>query len=244
MVVIALIGTVQHGHRVTPSLFNVFHLPNLFGSLVYAFMCQHSLPSLITPIRKKKGLTFLLGFDFLTVTVFYALIVYTAIIRFPVSVINDEYTNNFDTHIAPLFPSYFIRLFPVFTLSTNFPIIGVTLRNNLKSLFHREGQDIPFIIDRIVYPLAAILPPVAVAFATDNLEFLVGITGSYAGVGVQYVVPAMLVWCGRHKLFARIGHYNNHHRSVFSGKVWIVIVCVWAVASWIMVTVNNIVSRV
>ena len=29
---------------------------------------------------------------------------------------------------------YFLTLFPVFTLSTNFPIIGITLRNNLESM--------------------------------------------------------------------------------------------------------------
>ena len=35
---------------------------------------------------------------------------------------------------------YFLSLFPVFTLSTNFPIIAITLRNNLKSLFLTEGK--------------------------------------------------------------------------------------------------------
>jgi hypothetical protein len=36
-----------------------------------------------------------------------------------------------------------------------------------------------------VFPLLALLPPVGVAFATNSLEFLVGITGSYAGTGIQ-----------------------------------------------------------
>jgi len=31
----------------------------------------------------------------------------------------------------------------------------------------------------------ALVPPVGVAFATNSLEFLVGITGSYAGAGIQ-----------------------------------------------------------
>ena len=35
---------------------------------------------------------------------------------------------------------YFLSLFPVFTLSTNFPIIAITLRNNLKGLFLTEGE--------------------------------------------------------------------------------------------------------
>ncbi|XP_062507941.1 transmembrane protein 104-like isoform X2 [Corticium candelabrum] len=250
MVVVSLIDILKNGNRVKPTLFRVTHLPNLFGALVYAFMCQHSLPSMITPIKNKKGLTAMLGFDFIAVTLFYVLIVYTAITRFPPGLIDDEYTNNFhlDTHVTKayafdVFSSYFIQLFPVFTLSTNFPIIGVTLRNNLKSLFYREGRKFPFVVDRIVFPLLAVLPPVAVAFATDNLGILVGITGSYAGVGVQYVIPAMLVWCGRRQLATRGVNKINHHESVFSGNVWIVVVCFWSVASWLIVTVNNIVSR-
>jgi len=34
------------------------------------------------------------------------------------------------TNVVPI--RYFLGLFPVFALSTNFPIISVTLRNNLK----------------------------------------------------------------------------------------------------------------
>jgi hypothetical protein len=33
--------------------------------------------------------------------------------------------------------------------------------------------------------MLALVPPVGVAFATNSLEFLVGITGSYAGAGIQ-----------------------------------------------------------
>lgn len=243
MVGIALDGIINHGHRYTPPVFNITQIPNLFGALVYAFMCQHSLPSMITPISKKRGLTVLLGFDFIAAALFYALITFTAINRFDHKDIDDEYSNNFSPDVAPAVPSYYIRLFPVFTLSTSFPIIGVTLRNNLKLLFHREGREFPFVIDRIVFPLAALIPPVALAFVTENLELLVGITGSYAGVGVQYVIPAMLVWCARHKM-KNVVYYNNPHQSVFGSDKWVCIVCFWAIASWIMVTVNNIVSHV
>ena len=51
----------------------------------------------------------------------------------------------------------------------------------------------------------ALLPPMALAFATNSLEFLVGITGSYAGAGIQYVVPALLVYNGRKVSTAAIG---------------------------------------
>ena len=51
----------------------------------------------------------------------------------------------------------------------------------------------------------ALLPPMALAFVTNSLEFLVGITGSYAGAGIQYVVPALLVYNGRKVSTAAIG---------------------------------------
>jgi amino acid permease len=40
-------------------------VPNLFGVCVYSFMCHHSLPSLVTPITKKKGIHWLIASDFL-----------------------------------------------------------------------------------------------------------------------------------------------------------------------------------
>ena len=48
-----------------------------------------------------------------------------------------------------------------------------------------------------LFPLLALVPPVGVAFATNSLELLVGITGSYAGAGIQYIVPAFLVFFAR-----------------------------------------------
>ena len=36
---------------------------------------------------------------------------------------------------------------------------------------------------KVVFPLMALIPPVVLALATNSLEFLVGITGSYAGAG-------------------------------------------------------------
>ncbi|CAL4234750.1 unnamed protein product, partial [Meganyctiphanes norvegica] len=75
----------------------------------------------------------------------------------------------------------FLLLFPVFTLSTNFPIIAITLRNNLKGLFLRETRRYSFFTSRCLFPLLAIIPPTIIAIITSNVEFLVGITGAYAG---------------------------------------------------------------
>ena len=49
------------------------------------------------------------------------------------------------------------------------------------------------------------LPPTAIALATHSLEFLVGITGSYAGAGIQYIVPAALVYQARIQAGSSLG---------------------------------------
>ena len=41
------------------------------------------------------------------------------------------------------------------------------------------------------------LPRFNILLFPYSLEFLVGITGSYAGAGIQYIVPALLVYTGR-----------------------------------------------
>jgi hypothetical protein len=49
--------------------------------------------------------------------------------------------------------SNFVRLILLFAFSANFPIIAITLRNNLKTMFHREGVTYSWIVDHVVFPL-------------------------------------------------------------------------------------------
>ena len=233
-----------------PPVARIAGVPTLFGVCVYSFMCHHSLPSLLTPIKNKSKLTTLLAADYLLIAGFYILLSMTGIFTF--RNVSDLYTLNFKpdychspdsgniTNIE--FLKYFIALFPVFTLSTNFPIIGITLRNNLKSLFFKPGKNYHFCINRILIPLLAIIPPMCLALATDNVEILVGITGSYLGAGIQYVIPATLVLCARkHVSTLDMGHddYPSHvHVSPFKHSIWAVTVLLWAVICVGFVTVN------
>merc|ERR1712098_975206 len=146
--------------------------------------------------------------------------------------INDLYTLNFQPSPDDswfLFSLHiFLALFPVFTLSTNFPIIAITLSNNLKALFLTEGRMYSYWTRTVLFPLLALVPPTCVAMATHSLEFLVGITGSYAGAGIQYVVPAALVYYARVEAGTALGvGVRNHHRSPFKAEAW-----VWFVMCW------------
>ena len=242
MIVLALIriGTGKAQHN-TPAA-NFSGLPNLFGVCVYSYMCQHSIPSLITPMKNKSRVTLLFVADFAVVMVFYALLSFTAIFAFRAEDLGDLYTLNF-WNSSDNFVRYFLALFPVFTLSTNFPIISITLRDNLKNLFHREGRPYPWTVDRIVFPLATITLPIVVAFITQNLQILVGVTGSYAGAGVQYVIPACLAYFGKKHLAELTGCYDNKHKSPFGRRLWILFVIGWALVCIVFVTANHIISR-
>ncbi|XP_020616942.1 transmembrane protein 104-like [Orbicella faveolata] len=242
MIVLALvkIGKGKGKHDTPPANFS--GLPNLFGVCVYSYMCQHSLPSLITPMKNKSRITLLFSTDFAVVMVFYALLSFTAIFTFRAEDLKDLYTLNF-WDSSGKFVGYFLALFPVFTLSTNFPIISITLRDNLKNLFHREGRPYPWVVDRIAFPLATITLPIIVAFITQNLEILVGVTGSYAGAGVQYIIPACLAFYGKKHVMTMTGCYDNKHRSPFGRLLWILFVVGWAFVCIAFVTANHIITK-
>ena len=96
----------------------------------------------VTPISRKRHINAFVGADYIIVLSFYLLLAFTGIFAF--AEVNDLYTLNFqpeaDEQWYMKVIHYFLSLFPVFTLSTNFPIIAITLRNNLKTLFLTEGK--------------------------------------------------------------------------------------------------------
>uniref|UniRef100_A0A3Q2ZZ28 Transmembrane protein 104 n=1 Tax=Kryptolebias marmoratus TaxID=37003 RepID=A0A3Q2ZZ28_KRYMA len=246
MIILALIRIGKGTGEGHPPVANLSGVPNLFGVCVYSFMCQHSLPSLVTPISEKKRVGALVLADYVLILGFYVLLSLTAIFCFDSSLLYDMYTLNFTDNCNVLdIPvlRYFLGLFPVFTISTNFPIIAVTLRNNWKTLFHRDGGTYPWVVDRVVFPLITLIPPIVVAFCTHNLESLVGITGAYAGTGIQYIVPAFLVFYARRHLEPVMDRDAiNKHKSPFHHAFWVWFVIIWAVFCLMFVTANIILT--
>eukprot|EP00127_Corallochytrium_limacisporum_P006947 Clim_evm1s239 gene=Clim_evmTU1s239 len=198
-----IIGGVHVDTKTIP-LVQISKLPQFFGACIYSFMCHHSLPSLLTPLTRKDLTRWILLSDYGVALMCYLLVCYTALFRFPAASIQDIYTSNFDVYPS-IFIHWFLGLFPAFTLSTNFPIIGITLRNNIRTFFDRLGQKYDAarwvsetsIGQRIVCPTIAIAVPTTIAFATSDVGFLVGVTGSYAGLLIQYVFPVSLAYYGR-----------------------------------------------
>lgn len=227
-----------------PPAADIFGVPSLFGACIYSFMCHHSLPSLLAPISNKQQIKSLISFDYGLICTFYLLLAITGAFAF--ANLEDLYTLNFvpnsdQTSILLKLVEYFLALFPVFTLSASFPIIAITLRNNLQTLFldstriemYNFGQR------RLIFPLLAISPPIIVTYFTESLTSLVGFTGSYAGTGIQYLIPIALVYSARRTCTDLLGQgIINEYRSPFRHVGWLLFVLIWASACVILVTVN------
>lgn len=135
--------------------------------LLQSWLTICSLPSLLTPVKDKRHLNMLMGVDFITIYGVYILLCTSALFAFgenpnphcspypsAACVIQSLYTLNFSSYsiqqhwFTPCFLYYtdirpiaiFLTLFPVFTLSTNFPLISITLRNNLMVLIPIGGN--------------------------------------------------------------------------------------------------------
>ncbi|CAM4927251.1 unnamed protein product [Rotaria socialis] len=235
----------QHPDPIRPVIFHFRSLPPLFGICVYSFMCHHSIPSIISPIRSKNKLSYLFAYDYICITLFYLLLSLTAVFTF--AKFEDLYTLNFRPTTrcnqsavnVPKVLAYYIALFPVFTLSSSFPIIGITLRNNLetvlKSCLNVQRKQ------RAVLVVCVLLIPCTVSILTENINFLVGFTGSYAGVAVQYVIPALLVYNARRQAQLKLrGPINFPNQSFFQNRYWVFCVLLWAWLAIIVITIYHI----
>jgi hypothetical protein len=211
-------------------------------------MCHHSIPSIVAPIRAKNKLKSLFAYDYICITLFYLLLSLTAVFTF--NTFEDLYTLNFRPttscqHSAvavPTFLAYFIVLFPVFTLSSSFPIIGITLRNNLetilKSCVKVQRKHRFFLV------IFVLLFPCTVSIITEDISFLVGFTGSYAGVAVQYIIPALLVYNARRQAQIKLGRpINFPNQSFFQSKYWVFSVFLWGWLAVILITLYHLLPK-
>jgi amino acid permease len=57
-------------------------VPSFFGTAIYAFMCHHSLPGIIAPMKDKRKVTTILGVDFILIASLYILLGVVASICF------------------------------------------------------------------------------------------------------------------------------------------------------------------
>lgn len=227
-----------------PPKANFSAIPFLIGTCIYSFMSQHSLPSLLVPIKEKHKIAKILSLDYFLIALLYLILALTGIFAF--AELKDLYTLNFiptsDQHNLILKGvEYFLALFPVLTLTTSFPIIAITLRNNLQTLFVDKHQihSQNYFVRQMAFPLMAIIPPFLITFNTENVQSLVSFTGCYAGACIQYLIPIALVYYSRKTCANILGEgIVNEFRSRFQSNGWLVMIFSWTCISLIFVTIN------
>lgn len=217
--------------------------PELYGVCVYAFMCHHSLPSIISPIRNKNLVTRIFLVDYIFILLAYIGLGGVSLLAFgglpdspgscPPTEITDEQTpcpvqhlitQNFESFsFQPL--AYYLSLYPVFALTTNFPLICITLRNNLQTIV--PGL-LGIQLQRWQCTLLAALPPYVTAYLYRDVDSLAGITGGYAGVFIQLIIPAILAILARRWESEHPSAGVNVHRSWFASEWWPRVLLVWA----------------
>jgi len=98
----------------------------------------------------------------------------------------------------------FIVLYPVQVVSV-FPLVAITLRNNLKTLFGtapalEAGKG--FDMANLLLTILTVGPPFIVAFLTRDVQIVMKYIGGYFGFMLMLLVPSLLVLFGRRKLAA------------------------------------------
>ncbi|CAG9808059.1 unnamed protein product [Chironomus riparius] len=228
----------------SPKKFQFENVPFLVGSLIYAFMSQHSLPSLLVPIKDKDKISRIVFIDYILITSLYVVLAMTGIFAF--ANVEDLYTLNFipsDADGSKYFKilEYFLALFPVFTLTTTFPIVACTLRNNLQTLFIEKSQFNAqnFFVRRMLFPIMAVTPPFIITFNTEDVRSLVSFTGCYAGTFIQYLIPITLVYYGRKAANNILGcGIINEYRSKFQSNFWLIMLFFWTCLSLVIVSID------
>lgn len=261
MVVIAVVGVARGegvGWKQVAARFEPQALPEFFGVCVYSFMCHHSLPGLVAPIVDKRpaSLAAMLAAAYAVVVGVYLALCVSALLRFPAAHVQDVYSLNFEELRVPALPTL-LALFPVFTLSTNFPLIAITLRENLRTLASSSaapaasgaGGRVWGVTEQQAFGVLAVGPPLAVALATEDVGMLVGYTGSYAGIAIQSLLPASFVLALRRRLRLRPpprgpaaarGGGENPFGSPLRSDAWAYAILAWAALALLLITVSHL----
>ncbi|KDO23087.1 hypothetical protein SPRG_11931 [Saprolegnia parasitica CBS 223.65] len=251
MIILAFVGIGRGEGRPIADVVaheDITSLPNFFGVCIYSFMCHHSIPGIIAPISKKRSVGLVLLYAFVAVMIVYVVLSISATFRFQPADIQDVYTLNFNDYPVR-FIAYFLSLFPVFTLSTTFPIICITLRENLHTLFKGEPNSPAsnrHCSPTTLFAIAAVVPPLLVALCTEDVGMLVGITGAYAGLGIQWVIPAAFVYCLRQRLVLLQTQLKlsslpkNPYASPFGKMVWLYLTFALSAVSLVVITYTRL----
>ncbi|XP_003382868.1 PREDICTED: transmembrane protein 104-like isoform X1 [Amphimedon queenslandica] len=254
MTILVILRFIE-GHRYMPQVANVKSLPFLYGIALYSAKIQDFIPGIIMPMSSKEHIYRILLGDFVTCWLFYLFLSYASVFAFPGDEIEPLYTLNFFQPATSgsidwrLVLGTMLALLPVISLVSIYPVLTVTLRENLKSLSKiilecrlKRKVKFPVIVDRFLFPPLVFIPPLIVAYITQDIELLASITGSFPGITIQCVMPAAFVIAARYKIKKALGTYDNPYKAPLSNMVFVVVVLGWSVISVVMMSINLILN--
>lgn len=226
------------------------NVPAFFGTAIYAFMCHHSLPGIVAPMKNKLKVTMIFAIDFILIASVYIILGVLAVICFGTD-LKSLYIYKFKDFPIKVF-AVFLQLFPVFTVSSNFPMLTITLRNNMVHLVkiimgpeRTQKSDVmrePATWFRgFVFTLSALAPAFIISMFDDrNVTLLVRLTGSYPGLFIMFVFPTVLVFFARRTAAsqAMASPKSNPYSSWFQSSLWLVLIGIWCVAALVLQTYN------
>jgi hypothetical protein len=197
-------------------LWNMDGIPSIFGNGAFTFMVHHSIPGLVFPLQNEKSAPRAIAWAYAVSFVLYVLVGLLALWSFDhVEWKSCANTPSHPCAIQELFNMNFaslderwaarvIVLYPVLVISV-FPLVAITLRNNLKALFRRASPSAPrqgFDMTNSFFTILTVGPPFTVAFLTRDVQIVTKYIGGYFGFMLMFLVPSLLVLYGRRKLTA------------------------------------------
>ncbi len=228
----------------------------MFSTALFSQLFQHSVPGLIHPLpthRKRSALS-----------VFFVALSSTATSYILLGVLSVLYfgTNLFDgvnlnfkdfvwrykaSGAGPLTPSaldtavdLFIVAFPALDTLSVFPLIAITLGNNLAAvqpLSNVGGFAISKSVSRIMFRLFASVPPILASLLFTDLSLTLQLSG-VSGVYVAFIGPLLLQYFSAATVKRTLGTDHTVFSSVISGPLPMVAVGLFSLVALVMIIVQ------
>jgi len=191
-------GTVAHVSELDLQYFGL-----LFGTVIFSQLFQHSVPGLLRPLRPRAAARRVFACALLTTSSVYCFLGTSAALYFGSTVqtaLNTNWTHftwgYAHTQWWGYVLNYIIVLFPVLNTLSIFPLVVVTLGNNLAVSFPRPTEaKIPLPPAgrawTTMWRLIAAVPPIVAALPFRSLASTLQLAGFF-GLYVAYTTPSLL----------------------------------------------------
>ncbi|ETW01385.1 hypothetical protein H310_06934 [Aphanomyces invadans] len=188
----------------------------LFSTTVFSQLFQHSVPGLLAPLARKDQpkAPSIFGYALLTTTCFYLALSLSCCYYFGPKISSSVNLNwaSFSWGIDGAIPiwakflSLLVVLFPALDTLSVFPLIAITLGDNLAASL--KGRVVWLNHKRLVCRLIASIPPLIVAVLVTDLSVTLQFSGIF-GLYVAFITPALL------QLFSQ---REDPRPNVYSGR--------------------------